>query len=261
MLVYLNGCNNCNNDGQMNGWLQDAFKNIQQTVKKLAPPKPSTVIKQIQKTITTVKTKAQQLVDQAKAQARKLGYGVQRIAAIPQKLANKAALRLIETNFIGLATRIRDGYRVDPNGLKAIVNANKISWTDFKNAVNKGVKNVGAISGMGAATGADTSGGDTGGSTGPSAGQYEAWTKAGVGIIKQIIEWFKKLGKKKPEDDAVVAQMATEVDADPTIPKFDESGNLLPNADGSFPPEKETSIAPLIGLTAAGIAAKALLFS
>ena len=286
MLVYLNGVDDIDTLGRIKWRIPTppVVKQIITTTKKLVPPVVTNVVTKIE---NSVKTAAQTIVDKAKEQARKIGAGVQRLASIPQSFVNKASLRLIERNFNSYATRIAEGYRVDPNGLKAIVAANKMNWNEFKAAVNKGT-NRSAIAAdqipdyqgdcrcpgntwgkecckkkgsTNRSTASRTSAAMYGDNQ-PTAEQYEGWTKAAIGFIKQLVEWFKKHGKKNQKDDQVIEQMSAEVDADPTIPKFDENGTLLPNADGSYPPEeKKSSIAPVLGLAAAGIAAKALLFS
>lgn len=264
MLVYLNGVHDVSTLGKfkISIPLPKAIKKIVDTGKKLVPP---VIVKAIVKVEDKVKAEAQHLADQAKAQAKKIGAGIQRLASIPQSLAIKAFLHNVSQNKFTLATRIVETYKIDPNGLKAIASSNKIPWTDLRNAINKGAKS--SISGSrfgnipeqttGTQSADDAPSG--GSSSGPSASQYESWTKSGVGIVKQIIAWFKKHGKHKHDDDVIVDQMAAQVDADPTIAKYDEHGNLLPNADGSYPPKKSSSGKVVLALGAAAIAAKLLL--
>lgn len=284
MLVYLNGVDDIDTLGKIRLRIPTPpiLKKIVDTTKKLVAPIVTKVITPIS---DAVKKAAQDIVEKAKEQAKKIGAGVQRLASIPQSFANKAFLRILETNFNGYATRTASTYKIDPSGLKAIASANKIPWSDIISAINKGLRGTATISGSQkpdyqgdckcpgntwgpecckkyATRSQQTYSANTAmGADAPTAAQYEGWTKGAVGILKQIIAWFKKHGKHNQKDQEVIEQMGAEVDADPTIPKYDENGTLLPNADGSFPPKKEASIGPVIGIAAAGLAAKALLFS
>jgi hypothetical protein len=64
-----------------------------------------------------------------------------------------------------------------------------------------------------------------------SGGEAEATAEAvkqGVGLIKKIIEFFKKRKEGKAGDDELIEGMANSVDADPDITKTDENGKVLP---------------------------------
>jgi hypothetical protein len=74
----------------------------------------------------------------------------------------------------------------------------------------------------------EESGGESGGTT---AAQYEEYTKQSVGLIQQIIAWFKKRKADKAGDAAGVDAMTDAVDADSDIEKVDENGRPLPDSD------------------------------
>ena len=112
--------------------------------------------------------------------------------------------------------RIKAVYKTHPEDLKKFW-ANYGSWTDLTTAVNKGTK-----------IGAKMSGDEGGG--GMDAQQYEEATKASVGIIQQIIEFFKKRKEKKNkeqemQDKQAVDNMTASINNDVDIPKVDENGN------------------------------------
>ena len=83
---------------------------------------------------------------------------------------------------------------------------------DLKNYLNKG-----RLSG-------DEEGAGAGGEAEATAEQV----KQGVGLIKKIIEFFKKRKEGKAGDDEVIEGMGNSVDADPDIEKTDENGKPLP---------------------------------
>jgi len=296
MIVYLNGCSDDSN-GQL-GSLKSFLDKAKKTITKLVPPKllpkvildkiatvlkkdatkaVNTIEKDASKFVDTVKLDTQKAIDASKAEAKKLKLGIQRLASIPQQIVNKTFLNAVEHNYAGIAPRLAQGYKIDPKGLKDIWAANKGNWNDLRDAINKGAKT--AISGTRIGDGSLDTGttydasddsqlppddtgnsGDATGGDNTTPAKTNFWSKA-VGIFKQIFAWFKKLKKKKSTDDTIVNAMGQYVDANPTIPKFDENGNLLPNADGSFPPEQKSSTSTLLTLAAVGIGAKVLLFS
>jgi hypothetical protein len=72
------------------------------------------------------------------------------------------------------------------------------------------------------------SGDDEGAGSGGEAEATAEAVKQGVGLIKKIIEFFKKRKEGKAGDDELVEGMGNSVDADPDIIKTDENGKVLP---------------------------------
>jgi hypothetical protein len=83
---------------------------------------------------------------------------------------------------------------------------------DLKNYLNKG----------------RLSGDEEGAGAGGEAEATAEAVKQGVGLIKKIIEFFKKRKEGKAGDDEAVEGMGNSVDADPDIEKTDENGKPLP---------------------------------
>lgn len=152
-----------------------------------------------------------------KKQGKKIETGVKkRFAHIKKDVAVKVFLNSVAKNYLNLATRIKAVYKTHPEDLKKFW-ANFGAWQDLTTAVNKGTK-----------IGAYMSGEEDGG--GDQAKQYEEGAKQSMGIIMQIIEFFKKRkaeknAKQDAEDSQAISNMEASVMADPTIPKVDENGN------------------------------------
>lgn len=149
-----------------------------------------------------------------------------KFAVINNARAKKAFLKYISINGGGFATRIKQEYNKDPNAVKLFWSKFG-TWDEFKNAVNAGSKQGAKISGDDGTDTGDSSGGSSGGSSGQAA-TYEAGAKESVGIIKQLIAWFKARKAKKNGDDQIVEKMETAIDQDPNIPKIDDTGTTIP---------------------------------
>lgn len=162
------------------------------------------------------------IIEKQKILAKKIGAGIKRIAKVPQGLAFKKFLFALEHNFMDLASRLKIEYKKNPAETKKFLSTIG-DWSKIANAINKGDKKMASIMGEGE----DSSG------SGDQSKQYAEYTKESVGIIKQIIEWFKKRKADKKGDQATVDAMADSVDADANIPKTDENGNPLPNDETS----------------------------
>jgi hypothetical protein len=72
------------------------------------------------------------------------------------------------------------------------------------------------------------SGDEEGAGAGGEAEATAEQVKQGVGLIKKIIEFFKKRKEGKAGDDEAIEGMGNSVDADPDIEKTDENGKPLP---------------------------------
>ena len=160
------------------------------------------------------------IIAKHKEMAKKIGAGVKRIAKIRKDVAVKSAIKALEKNLMGLATRLKKTYAKDPNAVKMLFKPLG-DWEKFKNAINKGDTQTPAI--LSGYMGEGEGGGD--------AEKYAEATKQGIGIIKQIIDFFKKRKESKAGDNETVEAMENSVDADPTIDKVDENGTKLPVSD------------------------------
>lgn len=173
------------------------------------------------------------IVEKHKKLAKKIGAGVKRIARISKNVQFKAFIHALEKNFMGLSTRLKQQFKIDPSGTRSFLSKFG-DYEKIKNAINSGDKKTpvtlsGAIrrdSNTGASYWAHL--GEEGGEGGGKAGEYAEATKQGIGIIAQIIAWFKKRKAEKSGDKETVEAMTDSVDADPEIPKVDENGKPLP---------------------------------
>ena len=160
------------------------------------------------------------IIAKHKELAKKVGAGVKRIAKIKKDVAVKAALLALEKNLLGLSTRLKVAYRVDPAAVKGLLSQFG-TWEKFSAAINKGASSSAAISKYLGEDEAEAAGSD-------QTAQYAEAAKASVGIIQKIVEFFKKRKESKKGDSETVEAMANSVDADTTIPKVDENGKDLP---------------------------------
>jgi len=271
MIAYLNGVNVLNGKGK--GKAKKAFEKLKATGKKLNEKR-----KELDKKI----------IAKHKELAKKAGAGLKRFANIPKKLAEKALIRALEKNLMGLSSRLKNAYNKTPNEVKMLLKPMG-EWEKLKAAINKGDKKAPSIIGeyrnmsatkemrfvpkmsrslrgmpvmpkmiepqgntesmssfkarnrlyreqlgkyrrdlktfmkKGALSGDE----DGAGSGGEAEATAEA-VKQGVGLIKKIIEFFKKRKEGKAGDDELIEGMGNSVDADPNIEKTDENGKVLP---------------------------------
>lgn len=164
------------------------------------------------------KKRHKKIIEKQKALAKKLGRGLKRFARISKGMQQKRFIFALEHNFLKLATRLKAEYMKHPDEVKKHLS----QFGDvqkFIAAINKGEKRGATISGE------------------ENTEKYAEYAKQGVGIIKKIIEWFKKRKKGKEtaedkaqaaEDDKQVQAMENSVDADKNIEKVDEKGQTLP---------------------------------
>ena len=271
MIAYLNGVNVLNGKGK--GKAKKAFEKLKATGKKLNEKR-----KELDKKI----------IAKHKELAKKAGAGLKRFANIPKKLAEKALIRALEKNLMGLSSRLKNAYNKTPNEVKMLLKPMG-EWEKLKAAINKSDKKAPSIIGeyrnmsatkemrfvpkmsrslrgmpvmpkmiepqgntesmssfkarnrlyreqlgkyrrdlktfmkKGALSGDE----DGAGSGGEAEATAEA-VKQGVGLIKKIIEFFKKRKEGKAGDDELIEGMGNSVDADPNIEKTDENGKVLP---------------------------------
>lgn len=157
------------------------------------------------------------IIAKHKQLAKKVGAGIKRIAKIQKNIAVKSTLKALEKNLMGFSSRLKLAYQKEPNAVKMLFKPFG-DFEQFKNAINKGDKKLPAIiGGIGEETGNEA-----------QAEQVAEATKQGIGIIKQIAEWFKKRKESKKGDAETVEAMENSVDADPNIEKTDENGVKLP---------------------------------
>jgi hypothetical protein len=270
MIAYLNGVNVLNGKGKGKG--KKAFNKLKATGKKLNEKR-----KELDK----------KLIAKAKDLAKKAGAGVKRFANIPKKLAEKALIRALEKNLMGLSSRLKNAYNKTPNDVKNLLKPMG-EWEKLKAAINKGDKKAPSIIGEYRNVSATRivrkvpkmsrslrgmpvkpirpikeqgesdehfgkrmnsfrlryykyrellqeflkkgalSGDEEGAGSGGEAEATAEAVKQGVGLIKKIIEFFKKRKEGKAGDDELIEGMGNSVDADPNIDKTDENGKVLP---------------------------------
>jgi len=270
MIAYLNGVNVLNGKGKGKG--KKAFDKLKATGKKLNEKR-----KELDKKI----------IAKSKELAKKAGAGVKRFANIPKKLAEKALIRALEKNLMGLSSRLKNAYNKTPNDVKNLLKPMG-EWEKLKAAINKGDKKAPSIIGeyrnMSATrvmrkvpkmsrslrgmpvkplmpvqksnqtqtqfqrslnyhkqlmkkynsdlkeflNKGKLSGDEDGAGSGGEAEATAEAVKQGVGLIKKIIEFFKKRKEGKAGDDELIEGMGNSVDADPNIDKTDENGKVLP---------------------------------
>lgn len=269
MIAYLNGVNVLNGKGKGKG--KKAFNKLKATGKKLNEKR-----KELDK----------KLIAKAKDLAKKAGAGVKRFANIPKKLAEKALIRALEKNLMGLSSRLKNAYNKTPNDVKNLLKPMG-EWEKLKAAINKGDKKAPSIIGeyktrtegrvrktprmsrslrgmpmkpmrpikeqgetneffaqrlnnyskrnnkykellKDYLNKGKLSGDEDGAGAGGEAEATAEAVKQGVGLIKKIIEFFKKRKEGKAGDDELVEGMGNSVDADPNIDKTDENGKVLP---------------------------------
>lgn len=193
------------------------------------------------------KQQHRKIVAQQKALAKRAGLGVKRIAKIPKGLAFKKLLFALEKDVFGISTRLVAEFTKSPFDTKAFLSTLG-NYEKLKAAINKGSKkgslgykttnpdyqgqckcgnqNVWATE----CCQKSVHGGELGEGQ-PTAAQYEEYAKQSVGLIQQIIAWFKKRKADKAGDKEAVDTLTDAVDADSDIEKVDENGNPLPDSD------------------------------
>jgi len=271
MIAYLNGVNVLNGKGK--GKAKKAFEKLKATGKKLNEKR-----KELDKKI----------IAKHKELAKKAGAGLKRFAKINKTIAEKALIKALEKNLMGLSSRLKVTYKVSPDSVKGLFKTMQIDFNKVKNAINKGDKKQPAIIGeyrnMSATRvmrkvpkmsrslrgmpvkpirpvreAGETndffqqrlnnyarkntkykellkdylkkgalSGDEDGAGSGGDAEATAETVKQGVGLIKKIIEFFKKRKEGKAGDDELIEGMGNSVDADPNIEKTDENGKVLP---------------------------------
>ena len=226
------------------------------------------------------------IIAKSKELAKKAGAGVKRFANIPKKLAEKALIRALEKNLMGLSSRLKNAYNKTPNDVKNLLKPMG-EWEKLKAAINKGDKKAPSIIGeyktrtegrvrktprmsrslrgmpmkpmrpikeqgetneffaqrlnnyskrnnkykellKDYLNKGKLSGDEDGAGAGGEAEATAEAVKQGVGLIKKIIEFFKKRKEGKAGDDELIEGMGNSVDADPNIDKTDENGKVLP---------------------------------
>jgi len=229
MIHYLNGdCTNCSELGR--------------SKRKRGSATATKFSKKIKALDEKRKLQHRKIIAEQKALAKRAGLGLKRIAKIPKGLAFKKLLFALEKDVFGMATRLTAEFRKSPvetaNFIKTLGDYNQL-----KNAINKGSKS-GSLGAKPANYRCHDSQGHTyysqtpcaevhgdEESGGTTAAQYEEYTKQSVGLIQQIIAWFKKRKADKAADKAGVDAMADAVDADSDIEKVDENGRPLPDSE------------------------------
>jgi len=231
MIAYLNGINVLSGKKKRG---KKAFEKLKATGKKLNEKR-----KELDKKI----------IAKHKELAKKVGAGVKRFAKINKTIAEKALIKALEKNFMGISTRLKLAYSKTPDAVKGLFKTMQIPFEKVKTAINKGDKFQPAIVGENrmmsrklirknytgknpemfrkykAYLGVEASGG------GADPEAIAEGVKQGVSLISKIMDFFKKRKEDKKGDAEIVDAMANSVDADPNIEKVDENGKSLPVSD------------------------------
>lgn len=209
--------------------------------------------KNIKKLDAKAKALNKKINDDAKKLAKATGKGIKRIAKIPKSFAFKKLLWALEHDFMGLSTRIKALYKQNPQDAKNVLSSIG-NYSKIISAVNKGAKGN-AISGgydygckcgnqnvyaVECCKGKHSAKSMVGEVSPEDVQQYAEYSKEAVGLIKQIIDWFKKRKANKQSDDETINDMGESVDADSNIPKEDETGDDLPISP--LAPKKESGM-------------------
>ena len=208
--------------------------------------------KNVKKLDAKAKALNKKINDDAKKLAKLTGKGLKRIAKIPKSFAFKKLIWALEHDFMNLSTRIKALYKQNPQEAKDVLS--KIGdYSKIISAVNKGAKgsaisggyNYGCKCGNQNVYAVECCKGKSAKSmigevTPEQAQQYAEYSKEAVGLIKQIIDWFKKRKADKQGDAETIGDMGESVDSDSDIPKEDENGNDLPVSP--LAPKKESSM-------------------
>jgi len=228
MIAYLNGVNVLNGKKKRG---KKAVEKLKATGKKLNEKR-----KELDKKI----------IAKHKELAKKAGAGLKRFAKINKTIAEKALIKALEKNLLGLSTRLKVAYKVTPDAVKGLFKTMQIDFNKVKNAINKGDKKQPAILGEYRRldrkrirknyTGSNPEIfkkyksylGEDEPTTGGDAEATAETVKQGVNLIQKIVEFFKKRKESKAGDAETVEAMANSVDADPNIEKVDENGKTLP---------------------------------
>lgn len=129
MIAYLNGVNVLNGKKKRG---KKAFEKLKATGKKLNEKR-----KELDKKI----------IAKHKELAKKAGAGLKRFAKINKTIAEKALIKALEKNLLGLSTRLKVAYKVTPDAVKGLFKTMQIDFSKVKNAINKGDKKQPAIIG------------------------------------------------------------------------------------------------------------------
>lgn len=241
MIAYLNGVN------VLNGKKRRGKKFLEKA--KARGKKEFTKLKATGKKLNE-KRKAldKKIIAKHKALAKKVGAGIKRFAKIGRSIQEKALIKALEKNLMGLASRLKATYKVSPQSVKTLLKPMG-DWEKLKSAINKGDKKAPAIIGEYRTldrkkirknyTGNFPNTfnkyksylGEDEVPSGADAEQTAENVKQGVNLIQKIVEFFKKRKESKAGDTETIEAMANSVDADPNIEKVDEAGKTLPVSD------------------------------
>tara|TARA_R110000868_G_scaffold230762_1_gene484016 strand:- start:540 stop:1397 length:858 start_codon:yes stop_codon:yes gene_type:complete len=236
MIAYLNGVNVLNGKKKFRpfgGKGKKALTKLKATGKKLNEKR---------------KALDKKIIAKHKALAKKVGAGIKRFAKIGRTLQEKALVKALEKNLMGLSSRLKATYKVSPQSVKTLLKPMG-DWEKLKSAINKGDKKQPAIIGeyrtlnrkriqknytgnfpntfkkYKSYLGEDE---PTGGADAEATAEN---VKQGVNLITKIVEFFKKRKESKAGDAETIEAMSNSVDADPNIEKVDENGKSLPVSD------------------------------
>lgn len=136
MLSYLNGVNKnkMNNQAQINGWFTDFVDNVSNTVQN--------TFQNISSGVTNVINQAQQFAQNLpkitlpNINLTNLSNKIKTISVAP---ARAAALFAIKNNYLKLADRLADAYKINPSSVSTKwVNGYGGNLTQLKTAINEG---------------------------------------------------------------------------------------------------------------------------
>ena len=86
------------------------------------------------------------IIAKHKELAKKIGAGIKRFAKIGKSIQEKALLKALEKNLMGLSSRLKATYKVSPGSVKSLLKPMG-DWEKIKSAINKGDKKQPAIIG------------------------------------------------------------------------------------------------------------------
>jgi hypothetical protein len=148
MLSYLNGIkkNTMRNNAQINGWFDDLINNVSNTINNTV----SNITNAGQNVINNAQNFFQNLpkLNLSQIELSNLGNKIKQIGIAPARAGFLIAVR---TNFLKLANRLAETARIDQADLK-----NKWekgyggNWNKLKETINKSIKGVPALNGLGA---------------------------------------------------------------------------------------------------------------
>jgi hypothetical protein len=129
MIAYLNGVNVLNGKKKKG---KKAFEKLKATGKKLNEKR-----KELDKKI----------IAKHKELAKKAGAGLKRFAKINKTIAEKALIKALEKNLLGLSSRLKVTYKVSPDAVKGLFKTMNVDFKKIAAAINKGDKKQPAIIG------------------------------------------------------------------------------------------------------------------